>query len=80
MGDTLFSGSIGRTDFPLSDPQLMVDSLRRLTQLPGHLRVHSGHGPMTTLDTELKTNPFLGYIRRERGIDGPPGLSWTAGT
>jgi glyoxylase-like metal-dependent hydrolase (beta-lactamase superfamily II) len=80
VGDTLFSGSIGRTDFPLSDPQLMVDSLRRLTQLPGHLRVHSGHGPMTTLDTELKTNPFLGYIRRERGIDGPPGLSWTAGT
>ena len=80
VGDTLFAGSIGRTDFPLSDPQLMVDSLRRLTKLPGHLRVHSGHGPMTTLEAELQTNPFLGYIRRERGITGPPGLSWTAGT
>jgi len=80
VGDTLFQGSIGRTDFPLSDPQLMVDSLRRLTALPGHLRVHSGHGPMTTLEAELQTNPFLGYIRRERGIPGPPGFSWTPGT
>lgn len=80
VGDTLFAGSIGRTDFPLSNPQQMVDSLRRLTQLPGHLRVHSGHGPMTTLDRELRTNPFLGYIRKERGIPGPPGFSWAPGT
>ena len=80
VGDTLFAGSIGRTDFPLSDPKLMVDSLRRLMALPGHLRVHSGHGPMTTLAKELQTNPFLGYIRRERGIPGPPGFRWTAGT
>ncbi|MEL6342645.1 MAG: MBL fold metallo-hydrolase [Myxococcota bacterium] len=80
VGDTLFAGSIGRTDFPLSDPRLMVDSLRRLMALPGHLRVHSGHGPMTTLGVELKRNPFLGYLRRERGIAGPPGFSWTAGT
>ena len=47
VGDTLFAGSIGRTDFPLSDPKLMVESLRRLTQLPGALKVWSGHGPMT---------------------------------
>lgn len=80
VGDTLFAGSIGRTDFPLSDPALMVESLRRLTALPGHLRVHSGHGPMTTLDRELRQNPFLGYIRRERGIPGPPGYQWAAGT
>jgi hydroxyacylglutathione hydrolase len=53
VGDTLFSGSIGRTDFPFSDPQLMVESLRRLMALPGHLRVHSGHGPVTTLSEEL---------------------------
>jgi hydroxyacylglutathione hydrolase len=57
----------------------MVDSLRRLTQLPGHLKVWSGHGPMTTIDQELKTNPFLGYIRRERGIAGPAGIPWTSG-
>lgn len=80
VGDTLFAGSIGRTDFPLSEPPLMVDSLRRLMQLPGHLRSHSGHGPVTTLEQELLTNPFLGYLRRERGIAGPPGFSWTAGT
>ena len=80
VGDTLFSGSIGRTDFPLSNPAEMVESLRRLTQLPLHLRVHSGHGPMTTLDNELRTNPFLGYIRQERGIPGPPGFRWAPGT
>ncbi len=80
VGDTLFAGSIGRTDFPMSDPQLMVESLRRLMDLPGHLRVHSGHGPMTTLARELRTNPFLGYIRRERNIEGAPGFSWAPGT
>ncbi len=80
VGDTLFAGSIGRTDFPLSDPALAVESLRRLTALPGHLRVHSGHGPVTTLDRELRTNPFLAYIRRERGIPGPPGMRWAPGT
>jgi glyoxylase-like metal-dependent hydrolase (beta-lactamase superfamily II) len=68
VGDTLFAGSIGRTDFPLSDPKLMPGSLRRLLALPGHMRVHSGHGPMTTLSRELKTNPFLGFLRKERGM------------
>ena len=48
----------------------MADSLRRLTKLPGHMRVHSGHGPMTTIGEELTNNPFLGYIRDERGIAG----------
>ncbi len=64
----------------MSDPALAVASLRRLMELPGHLRVHSGHGPVTTLEHELKTNPFLGYLRRERGMSGPPGFSWAPGT
>lgn len=68
VGDTIFAGSIGRTDFPMSDPELMVESLRRLMDLPGHLRVHSGHGPVTTLERELATNPFLAFARREKGI------------
>ena len=68
VGDTLFAGSIGRTDFPLSDPKLMTESLRRLLALPAPMRVHSGHGPVTTLGHELKTNPFLGFLRKERGI------------
>jgi glyoxylase-like metal-dependent hydrolase (beta-lactamase superfamily II) len=65
VGDTLFAGSIGRTDFPLSDPRAMERSLRRLLALPGHLRVHSGHGPVTTLARELQSNPFLGFLRAE---------------
>lgn len=80
VGDTIFAGSVGRTDFPLSDPNLAVQSLRRLMELPLHLRVHSGHGPMTTLAVELSTNPFLGYLRRERGLDGPRGHRWAPGT
>jgi glyoxylase-like metal-dependent hydrolase (beta-lactamase superfamily II) len=66
VGDTLFSGSIGRTDFPMSDPGAMRASLRRLLALPPRLRVHSGHGPVTTLAQELRTNPFLGFLRAER--------------
>jgi len=69
VGDTLFAGSVGRTDFPMSDPSAMERSLRRLLELPGHLRVHSGHGPVTTLAKELASNPFLGFLRRERARD-----------
>jgi hypothetical protein len=54
----------------------MNESLRRLFTLPLHLRVHSGHGPVTTLEHELATNPFLGFIRDERGIDGDSGVPW----
>ncbi len=81
VGDTLFAGSIGRTDFPLSDPELMWQSLRRLMALPGHLLVCSGHGPVTTLEEELRGNPFLDYLRRERGMPSfgsgvAPGPRW----
>ena len=49
-------------------------------RLPADLVIHSGHGPDTTLGRELATNPFLGYLRRERGMDGPPGIRWAPGT
>ena len=62
VGDTLFAGSIGRTDFPMSDPAEMQQSLRSLLSLPGKLQVHSGHGPVTTLATELASNPFLRFL------------------
>ncbi len=71
VGDTLFACSIGRTDFPLSDPELMRQSLHRLLALPGHLLVCSGHGPTTTLDEELRSNPYLGEVRRARGMTAP---------
>ncbi len=75
VGDTLFAGSIGRTDFPMSDPAAMRRSLRRLLALDPATRVHSGHGPVTTLERELARNPFLGFLRaeRERG-------EWAPGT
>ena len=57
----------------MSDPALMQASLRRLLDLPGHLIVCSGHGPVTTLEQELKSNPFLGDLRRERGLAEPSG-------
>jgi glyoxylase-like metal-dependent hydrolase (beta-lactamase superfamily II) len=66
VGDTIFSGSVGRTDFPLSDPKLAQTSLRRLMTLPRHLRVHSGHGPVTTLQREFESNPHLDFLRKGR--------------
>lgn len=61
VGDTLFAGSVGRTDLPMGDTALMQKSLEKLMLLPGHLRVHSGHGPVTTLAQERETNPFLTF-------------------
>jgi hydroxyacylglutathione hydrolase len=58
-GDTLFQGSIGRTDFPASDDNAMYTSLRKLTCLRENLTVYPGHGPPTTLKQEKQTNPFL---------------------
>jgi glyoxylase-like metal-dependent hydrolase (beta-lactamase superfamily II) len=58
-GDVLFSGSIGRTDLPGSDPRAMTRSLARLKRLPAATRVLSGHGPATTIGQELRVNPFL---------------------
>jgi len=80
VGDTIFRDSIGRVDFPLSNPALAVASLRRLMDLPGHLRVHSGHGPMTTVERELHHNPFLAYVRREKGLPVGASIRWAPGT
>lgn len=76
VGDTLFAGGIGRTDLPMGDPALMRDSLRRLMTLPGQLQVFPGHGPATSLEWELKTNPFLGYLRVERGMAEGASFPW----
>ncbi len=59
-GDTLFAGSIGRTDLPGADTQAMNASLRRLAStLPDETRVFPGHGPATTMRQEKAGNPFL---------------------
>ncbi len=58
-GDTLFSGSVGRVDFPTSDPAAMVRSLERLMTLPDSTEVHPGHGPATTIGRERLSNPYV---------------------
>jgi glyoxylase-like metal-dependent hydrolase (beta-lactamase superfamily II) len=58
-GDTLFAGSIGRTDLPGGSENDMRLSLKRLASLPDHLTVYPGHGPATTMGEERLNNPFL---------------------
>lgn len=63
-GDVLFPGGAGRTDLPLSDPQAMMDSLRRIPQIfLGTDVVFPGHGPTTTIAKEVRDNPFLQSVR-----------------
>ena len=58
-GDTLFCGSVGRTDLPGSDPAKLAMSLERLKTLPDDTVVYCGHGPNTTMGQEKATNPFM---------------------
>ena len=59
-GDTLFRGSAGRTDFPGGDMRELVSSLHRLTQiLPGETRVFPGHEYPTSIEEEVRYNPFV---------------------
>jgi glyoxylase-like metal-dependent hydrolase (beta-lactamase superfamily II) len=59
-GDTLFAGSIGRTDLPGGNSAQIIDSIEsRLMALPDETRVLPGHGPMTTIGVERRSNPFL---------------------
>jgi glyoxylase-like metal-dependent hydrolase (beta-lactamase superfamily II) len=58
-GDTLFAGSIGRTDLPQSSESDMKESLKKLATLPEDFRVYPGHGPTTTIGEEKRSNPFL---------------------
>jgi glyoxylase-like metal-dependent hydrolase (beta-lactamase superfamily II) len=60
VGDTLFAGSIGRTDLPGGDLQALLTSIRSvLFAFPDETPVHSGHGPDTTIGAERRSNPFL---------------------
>ncbi len=59
-GDTLFAGSIGRTDLPGGDAHQILESIhKRLLALPDETKVLPGHGPVTTIAAERKSNPFL---------------------
>ena len=59
-GDALFAGGIGRSDLPGSNPQQLLNGIReKLFTLPGDYKVYSGHGPETTIQKEIDTNPFF---------------------
>ena len=58
-GDTLFAGSVGRTDLPGGDMPTLMDSLKKLTVLPDDTLVIPGHGSHTTIGREKTSNPFL---------------------
>jgi glyoxylase-like metal-dependent hydrolase (beta-lactamase superfamily II) len=63
-GDVLFAGGVGRTDLPFADWSTLVESIRSLVErFPPETVVYSGHGPETTLGTELARNPFLAELR-----------------
>lgn len=60
VGDTLFAGSIGRTDLPGGDTTTLLRSIREvLFAFPDETPVYSGHGPATTIGEERRTNPYV---------------------
>ncbi len=61
VGDTLFAGSIGRTDFPGGSFEALKESIRKkLFVIGDHVKVYAGHGPATTIGEERRSNPFVG--------------------
>lgn len=59
-GDTLFQASIGRTDLPGGDSNILLQSIKeKILVLPGETKVLSGHGPDTTIKREIESNPYL---------------------
>lgn len=61
VGDALFQGSIGRTDFHHSNPDDLISNIRtNLFALSDDTKVYSGHGPVTTIGIEKRSNPFVG--------------------
>ncbi len=59
-GDTLFAGSVGRSDFPGGSHAALIRSIKeKLLVLPGETVVYPGHGPTTTIGEERRSNPFL---------------------
>ncbi|HRQ74964.1 MAG TPA: MBL fold metallo-hydrolase [Phycisphaerales bacterium] len=60
VGDVLFAGSIGRVDFPTSNPAAMRRTLREvMMNLPDDLTIYPGHGPATTIGRERRSNPYI---------------------
>ena len=59
-GDSIFAGSVGRTDFPGGNHRLLINGVRsKVLSLDGSLRIYPGHGPASTVERERRTNPFF---------------------
>jgi len=58
-GDLLFRGSVGRTDFPSSSYKELLESLKKISDLPDEVIVYPGHGPGTTIGEEKESNMFF---------------------
>ena len=67
-GDTLFAGSLGRTDLWGGNDAEMMSSLKRIKELPNDLWVYPGHGEATTIGQEKKTNPYLYYLKSSTAL------------
>lgn len=61
-GDTLFNGSIGRTDLYGGDYNQIMQSLKKLSKMEDALRIHPGHGPSSTLGEEKKSNYYMKMV------------------
>lgn len=60
VGDAIFAGSIGRIDFPTSDPEKMRHTIFEvLMKLPDEMTIYPGHGPSSTIGRERRSNPFV---------------------
>lgn len=69
VGDVLFKGSVGRTDFPRSDPAALINSvIDKLWPLGDDVTFVPGHGPISTFGEERRTNPFVS----DRAVSGTP--------
>lgn len=59
-GDTLFAGSVGRSDFPGGSHNVLISSIKnKLLKFPPETKVYPGHGPSSTIEDEMSENPFL---------------------
>ena len=58
-GDTVFQGSVGRTDMPGGSSKELINSVRRISKFDPGLKIYPGHGPDSTIADELRSNPFF---------------------
>lgn len=73
VGDVLFAGSVGRTDFPRSDPNALLQSIvTKLWPLGDDVQFVPGHGPASTFGAERRTNPFVSDAAMQRAPIGRP--------